>query len=139
MRLLQKIEIGLGIGVFVSQLVSLYVIHLPLAQSVAEMRNESLNLRILFLFNILPGIIVAICTYFHATRRSLFAFFATFAICGLVTFLLLATTLLGNAFMGHPLIGTFTNVYWVCDDDGGSNKYDLLSPRNSFFNRSRNK
>ena len=34
------------------------------------------------------------------------AFFATFAICGLETLLLSATTLLGNAFMGHPLIGT---------------------------------
>lgn len=106
MRLLQKIEIGLGVAFFVSLLASFYLIDLPLAQSVAEMRNEPINLRILFLFNILPGIIVATCTYFHVIRRSLFAFFASFAVCGLITFLLLATTLLGNAFMGRPLIGT---------------------------------
>ena len=106
MRLLQKIEIGLGIAFFVSLLASVYFVDLPLARSIAEKYNEPLKLGVFFLIFILPPLLVAICSYFHAVRKSYIALVVLLIISGGISFFIATYALISGLFSKHPLIGT---------------------------------
>ena len=106
MRLLQKLEISLGIAFLLSNMISLFVITLPLERSVAEIYNEPLNLGVIFLLFILPPLLVAICSYFHAVRKSYIALVMLLIISGAVSFYIAALALISGLYSQHLLIGT---------------------------------
>ncbi len=96
----------MGIAFFVSKLVSLYMIYLPLERSGAESRNETLDLGWIFLFFVSPPMLVAISSYFHVVWRSYIALLVLILISGIISFYVAIYALITGLFSVHPLIGT---------------------------------
>ena len=106
MRLLQKLEISLGIAFFVSLLVKLFFVDIPLAQSMGHDADGYFKTE-WFWMNLLLSAVVIACSYFHSSRKSYLAF-AILLVTLLPTsfFRLTIAIVFDNSLMGHVLIGT---------------------------------
>lgn len=108
MKVLRTLEFSAGIATFLGALLVIYFISIPESKAIAELYHEPFNYSWTraFLFLVIPSLLIAISSYFHAFRNNYIGLAVIIILGGAITFLHLIAILSGTAFEGHPLIGT---------------------------------
>ena len=114
MKTLQRLEVFFGFAYFASILASFYFIQIPLSKRIAE-QNQNLNWSlwdnpgILFLIGL--NLLIPICSYLHAMKKSYIAFGAILIVGGFFAFMNIFALLIGTTFEGHIWIGISPTIF----------------------------
>ena len=113
MKIVQKLEFSAGIATFIATLLYIYFVDLPASKGVAELYHEpfSYNWTRGFLVLIVPSLLVAVSSYFHAFNNNYIGLAVIILLSGLITASHLLSFLLGSAFEGHLLIGNLRAIF----------------------------
>ncbi len=86
MRIVQKLEVLSGIATFLSAFLFIYIIDYPEFKDIAKFDNEPFKYDWIraFLILILPTLLIAISSYFHAFRQSKTGFIIIIILAGIV-------------------------------------------------------
>lgn len=108
MKIAQKLEFMAGIGTFLSAFLFIYIIDYPEFKEIAEFNKEPFNYDWIraFLVLILPTLLIAISSYFHAFKQSKIGFVIIIILSGIV-FLFNATGNATGIVIGTDFEGNF--------------------------------
>jgi uncharacterized membrane protein YfcA len=107
MKTVQKLEVIAGCGSLVAVLMFIYFVDITLSQKIAEARRELpvYDWKSALLFLILPALLIAVSSYFHAYKHSTISLIVILLLGGVITFLYAVGFLIGSDFQGNIVIG----------------------------------
>jgi hypothetical protein len=110
-KTVQKLEFLVGIATFLSALLSIYIVDYPELKAVAEFHKEPFNYdwTKAFLILILPSLLIAVSSYFHAFKNSFGALVVIVLLGGFISFftalVYIVGVLIGTHYEGNVLVG----------------------------------
>ena len=106
-QLIQGLELGAGIACVIAVLMFIYFVDIPQSKGIAKLYNDSSGYHWItaFLFFILPSLLIAVSSYFHAIKRNNIGLAVIIILGGILSFLNAIGFLIGSAFEGHVWIG----------------------------------
>ena len=113
MKFPQKLEAMLGVAFFLSNLAYVYFIYIPSQEGIAKIYNElpDYHWQFMFLWFIVPSVLMIIATYLHASKNSYIALALIVLWGGIISCLTFLAFAIGSAFEGHPWIGISPGIF----------------------------